>query len=89
MSTIPQIKVPGKISKANQALVDKLVYDLEIEPDIFVTLKPGHKYGGDFSQDGNQCQHCFGEDSLKDVYATLKNSIENCTCDQCNKEKAA
>lgn len=85
---LEQIKLPGKVSKANRALVDKLVYDLEIEPDIFVTLKPGYRLGTDFSQDGNRCQHCFGEDSLKEVYDTLKDSVEDCECDVCNTEKA-
>lgn len=60
------------------------VSEIETSPDIFVYLKPGLKLGTDFSQDGNQCQHCFGEDSLKDVERTLE-FVEPCSCDVCNK----
>lgn len=61
----------------------KFVDQIETDPDIFVYLKKGYKLGPDFSQDGRQCQHCFGEDSMADVKKTLKNSIEICTCDTC------
>jgi hypothetical protein len=62
----------------------KFVDELETDPDIFVHLKAGYRLDGDFSQDGRQCQHVFGEDSMKDVRTTLK-SVVVCSCDQCNK----
>jgi hypothetical protein len=64
------------------AFKHKYVDELETDPDIFVTLKPGYKLGEDFSQDGRRCQHCFGEDSIADVRRTLKD-VTVCACDQC------
>ncbi len=60
----------------------KYVDEIVTEPDIFVYLKKGYKLGFDFSQDGNSCQHCFGEDSMKDVKRTLT-LVTECTCDSC------
>jgi hypothetical protein len=60
----------------------KFVDELETDPDIFVYLKKGFRLGSDFSQDGNGCQHCFGEDSMADVRKTLKEVVP-CACDQC------
>ena len=53
-----------------------------MEPDIFVYLKKGYKLGSDYSQCGSMCQHCFGEDSLKDVKETLTRVVI-CDCDTC------
>lgn len=63
-----------------------LVESVEIGQGVFVYLKPGNKLGSDFSQDGNQCQHCFGEDSIAKVEKTLENDIYPCDCDYCRKQ---
>jgi hypothetical protein len=60
----------------------KYIDSMEYEPDIFVYLKAGFRLDSDFSQDGNKCQHCFGEDSIADVKQTLK-TVVTCNCDQC------
>ena len=52
---------------------NKKVQELEIEPDIFVTLNYGYQLDG---------AHCFGEDTLSDVINTLK-SVEPCNCQEC------
>ena len=54
---------------------DKRIMHLELEPDIFVTLKTGYQYDG---------AHCFGEDSISDVRKTMKD-VTTCDCDDCKR----
>jgi hypothetical protein len=58
---------------ADRIRSNKKVQELEIEPDIFVTLNYGYQMDG---------AHCFGEDTLTDVIRTLK-SVEPCDCHDC------
>jgi hypothetical protein len=58
---------------AERIIKNKKVNELEIEPDIFVTLNYGYQLDG---------AHCFGEDTLTDVIKTLS-SVEPCDCESC------
>lgn len=64
--------------------IDKRIDEIQNEDDgeFFVYLKKGWKLGSDFSQDGRQCQHCFGAVDKKDIKTTMKD-VEPCTCDSC------
>jgi len=64
---------------ANRIRKDKRVQELEIVPDIFVTLNTGFKYSSD-------PVHCFGEETLSDVLRSLT-LVQECNCNQCEKEK--
>ena len=60
---------------------DEITFD---QGEPFVYLKKGFRLeSSDFSQDGSQCQHCFGERSMKDANWQLKNNVVACNCDVC------
>lgn len=52
---------------------DKRVLELELSPDIFVTLNYGYQLDG---------AHCFGEDTISDALRTLRR-VTPCSCAEC------
>ena len=64
---------------ADRIRKDKRVQELETDPDIFVTLKPGFRFSTD-------PVHCFGEETLSDVLRSLT-LVQECNCNQCEKER--
>lgn len=71
-----------KLSKANQKKVQEVVVDAGIymgEVSYFVELN----WGFCFMEQG--C-HCFGEDTQKDVRASLRDFVRPCNCTDCKEE---